>query len=388
MSAFAVKGWCPSALRPMPSGDGLVVRIRPRGGRFSAEQAAGIAALSRRHGNGLLDLTGRANLQIRGVSEKSHPVLIVGLDHLGLVDAELQSETQRNILVTPFWRDGDEAQSLATELEWALAKRSLGLPEKFGFAIDCGEGRVLTQAPADIRIERGIDGSLILRADGISRGRSMARDAIIDGAIALAEWFVASGGAQEGRGRMAAHVASGARLPGPLVGETQPVPALAVPKPGLVAAGALVGVAFGQIWSETLTWLTTLGPGLRLAPWRMLLVEALRDMPEAKGLVMHADDPLLRVVACTGAPKCPQAFAETRELATALAPHLPPDVRLHVSGCAKGCAHPAAASITLVGTPDGFDLVRQGNARQAPIMRGIDPAEIRAEPGTWVGGRR
>jgi precorrin-3B synthase len=147
-------------------------------------------------------------------------------------------------------------------------------------------------------------------------------------------------------------------------------------------------MAFGQIWSETLAWLAGLGPGLRLAPWRMLLVEGLRDMPEAKGLVMRADDPLLRVVACTGAPKCPQAFAETRELATALAPHLPPDVRLHVSGCAKGCAHPAAASITLVGTADGFDLVRQGNARQAPIMRGIDPAEILAEPGTWVGGRR
>lgn len=388
MSNFEIKGWCPSALRPMPSGDGLVVRIRPRGGRFSAEQAAGIAALSRHHGNGLLDLTGRANLQIRGVSEESHPLLIVGLDRLGLVDAELQSETQRNILVTPFWRGNDEAPLLATELEHALAKRSLGLPEKFGFAIDCGDSRVVTQAPADIRIERGIDGSLILRADGISRGRSMARDAIIHGAVALAEWFAASGGAQDGRGRMAAHIAGGARLPGHLVGETQPVAASSVPKPGLFAGGALVGVAFGQLSGETLAWLASLGPGLRLAPWRMLLVEGLRDMPEAKGLVLRADDPLLRVVACTGAPLCPQAFAETREFATALAPHVPPDVSLHVSGCAKGCAHPAAASITLVGTPDGFDLVRQGSARQAPIMRGIDPVEILAEPGTWVGGRR
>jgi precorrin-3B synthase len=388
MTAFAVKGWCPSALRPMPSGDGLVVRLRPRGGRLSAAQAVGIAQLAKRCGNGLIDLTGRANLQIRGVSEKSHPLLIVGLDRLGLVDAELQSEIQRNILVSPFWCGSDDAPLLANELEHALAKRSLGLPEKFGFAIDCGEGRALTQAPADIRIERGIDGSLILRADGISRGRSMERNAIIHGAIALAEWFVASGGVQDGRGRMAPHVASGAKLPGDFVGETQPVPALAVPKPGLVAAGALVAVAFGQIWSETLAWLASLGPGLRLAPWRMLLVEGLRDMPDAKGLVIRADDPLLRVVACTGAPLCPQAFAETRELATALAPHLPPDVRLHVSGCAKGCAHPAAASITLVGTSDGFDLVRQGNARQAPIMRGIDRAEILGEPGIWVGGRR
>ena len=27
MSAVAIKGWCPGALRPMLSGDGLVVRI-------------------------------------------------------------------------------------------------------------------------------------------------------------------------------------------------------------------------------------------------------------------------------------------------------------------------------------------------------------------------
>ena len=29
MSAFEIKGWCPGALRPMLSGDGLVVRVRP-----------------------------------------------------------------------------------------------------------------------------------------------------------------------------------------------------------------------------------------------------------------------------------------------------------------------------------------------------------------------
>src|SRR5215510_7392622 len=121
MSAFAIKGWCPSALRPMLSGDGLVVRLRPRGGRLSSAQAAGIAELSARHGNGLLDLTGRANLQIRGVSEESHGHLIDGLDRLGLVDANPQSETQRNILVVPYWHEGDDVWSLAAELEQALA---------------------------------------------------------------------------------------------------------------------------------------------------------------------------------------------------------------------------------------------------------------------------
>ncbi|HLZ06011.1 MAG TPA: precorrin-3B synthase [Bradyrhizobium sp.] len=387
MSAFAIKGWCPSALRPMPSGDGLVVRLRPRGGRLSAEQAAGIAELSQRHGNGVLDLTGRANLQIRGVSEASHVPLIEGLDRLGLVDAELQSETQRNVLVAPFWREGDDTQSLGAELEQALARRPLGLPEKFGFAVDCGESRVLAQAPADIRIERGADGSLILRADGASRGRKLVREGVVPGALALAEWFVASGGARNGRGRMAAHIANVAKFPPAFAGETLPAASLAAPGPGLYAAGALVGLALGQLQSATLAYLSSLEPGLRLTPWRMLLVESLRAMPQHDGLVTHADDPLLRVVACTGAPICPQAFAETRGLAATLGPHVPPDIRLHVSGCAKGCAHPATSAVTLVGTPDGFDIVRDGSARDVPMMRGIDPGEILADPSAWFGGR-
>ena len=32
--AIEVKGWCPGALQPMPSGDGLLVRVRPWCGAF------------------------------------------------------------------------------------------------------------------------------------------------------------------------------------------------------------------------------------------------------------------------------------------------------------------------------------------------------------------
>jgi precorrin-3B synthase len=386
MTGFAIKGWCPSALRPMPSGDGLVVRLRPRGGRLSSAQAAGIAELAARHGNGLIDVTGRANLQIRGVSEESHRPLVEGLDRLGLVDAELQSENQRNVVLAPFWTQGDDTQALAAELEQALAGQMLGLPEKFGFAIDCGESRVIAQAPADIRIERGIDGDLIVRADGAPLGRSLAREGAIGAAIALAEWFVASGGVRDRRGRMATHVATG-KLPDMFAGRTQPAPALAVPDPGLVASGALVGFAFGQLQSETLSTLATLAPGLRLTPWRMMLAEGVRAMPQHLGLVMRADDPLLRVIACTGAPTCPEAFAETRELAASLAPHIPAGTRLHVSGCTKGCAHPVPSALTLVGTADGFDLVRDGSPRDVPAMRGLARASILADPLAVLGGR-
>jgi precorrin-3B synthase len=386
MSAFEIKGWCPSALRPMLSGDGLVVRLRPRGGRLSSAQAAGIAELSARRGNGLIDLTGRANLQIRGVREESHEPLIEGLDRLGLVDAELYAETQRNVLVSPFWNDGDGIQSLAAELERALAIRPLGLPEKFGFAIDCGAARVLTQAPADIRIERGIDGSLIVRADGAPCGRAVARGETIEAVLSLCERFVASGGVKGGRGRMAAHLATAA-LPDAFAGQTVPAPMAASPQPGIYEAGALVGLAFGQLQNTTLSHLATLAPGLRMTPWRSIFLEGLREMPTHDSLVTRADDPLLRVVACTGAPTCPEAHAETRTLAASLAPGVPEDDSLHVSGCAKGCAHPGPSAVTLVGTADGFDLVRHGSPRDVPAMRRLTPTQLLANARVLTGAR-
>jgi precorrin-3B synthase len=383
MTAFAIKGWCPSALRPMLSGDGLVVRLRPRGGRLSAEQAAGIAELARRCGNGLIDLTSRANLQIRGVRQETHQALVAGLDRLGLVDDDQAMEAQRNIVVAPFWSEGDDTQSLAIELEHALAGRVLGLPEKFGFAIDCGASCVLAHAPADIRIERGADGGLIVRADGAAAGRAVSKTEAVDNVLSLAKWFVASGGMRDRRGRMAAHLAGGAMLPDALAGGSKPASTSAAHNPGIYASGALVGLAFGQMQSETLAFLAGLKPGLRLTPWRMLLVEALREMPQHDGLVTRADDPLLRVVACTGAPACPEAHAETRDLAMSLAPHLAPDTCLHISGCAKGCAHRNASDVTLVGTPQGFDLVRNGSPRDVPVRRGLTIADL----GAFVGAR-
>jgi len=385
MNGFEIKGWCPSALRPMASGDGLVVRLRPRGGRLSSAQASGIADLSKRYGNGLIDLTGRANLQIRGVVAESHGALIEVLARLGLIDADVETESRRNILVAPFWREGDDTPKLAAQLERALAARSLGLPEKFGFAVDCGAERVLAQAPADIRIERRADGGLLVRADGAPEGRAAIRAEAIGVALALARWFVVSGGVKDGRGRMAAHIASGATFPDAIAASAIPLPAVALPRPGLYEAGALVGLAFGQMRSETLGFLATLAPGLRMTPWRMILAEGACEMPRHEELVTRADDPLLRVAACTGAPSCREAHAQTRGLAAALAPHIGADERLHVSGCAKGCAYPGPSTITLVGAANGFDLVRHGTTRDRPALQGLDPAKILSDIDALMG---
>jgi len=380
MRAVPIKGWCPSAHRPMQSGDGLVARIRPRLGRLSAAQAIAIAELAERHGNGLIDLTGRANLQVRGLRDHGHAALVERLAELALVDADADVETERNILLAPFWRDGDDTHRLAAELEHALGQRALGLPAKFGFAVDCGEARLLAQASADIRIERSADGGLMVRADGAPHGLAVTRGDAVDLALSLAKWFLASGGARGGRGRMAAHFPRAAKLPDGLAGTAIPAPALPTPAPGIEVAGALVGIAFGQMRSATLRVLGERAASLRMTPWRMILLEDLREMPAHDGLVASAHDPLLRVAACTGAPGCEAAYAETRPLAAALAPSMPAKATLHVSGCAKGCAHPAAADLTLVATSDGFDLIRSGTVHDAPAQRAVSRADILADP--------
>jgi precorrin-3B synthase len=385
MNGFEIKGWCPSALRPMASGDGLVVRLRPRGGRLSSTEASRVAQLSSRYGNGLIDLTGRANLQIRGVAAESHEALIEALARLGMIDADAKTESRRNILVAPFWSEGDDTPWLAAELERALATSSLGLPEKLGFAVDCGAGRVLSAASADIRIERRADGGLLVRADGAREGLAATKAEAVDVALALAQWFMASGGARDGRGRMAAHIASGATFPDALAADAKPLSAAPLPHPGLYAAGALVGFAFGRMRSETLGLLADLAPGLRMTPWRMMLLEKASEMPRHQDLVTRADDSLLRVAACTGAPSCPEAHAPTRELAAALAPHIGADECLHVSGCAKGCAHPGPSTITLVGTANGFDLVREGATLDPPALQGLDPARILSDVDALMG---
>ena len=363
MNAPVVKGYCPGALRPMMSGDGLVVRVRPFGGRLRRAQADGIATLAAAHGNGRIDLSSRANVQIRGVREETLASLIEGLRGLGLLDDSAEAEGRRNILMTPFWLPGDETETLMAELTDALvAAKTLDLPVKFGFAVDTGRAPVLQNASADIRLERDAAGGLILVAEGHALGKPVLSETSVAEALALAQWFLQHRGAHK---RMAQLLAVGKGLPDGFIvpRQTQAYG----PVPGPTPQGIMVGLAFGQMSVETLAGIAKHG-GLRMTPWRMLLVENARDVPGVDGLITDPQDPLLRVVACTGAPDCTQGFAETRPLARTLAPHLAADQLLHVSGCAKGCAHPNAAARTVTATERGFALVRDGKAGDTPDL--------------------
>jgi precorrin-3B synthase len=371
MSSPQIKGWCPGALRPMLSGDGLLVRVRPRAGRLTPSQATGIAMLADRYGNGVLDLTTRANLQLRGVTHASYPALINGLRDLDLVDSSPEIEARRNIVVSPFWNANDGTLELAAALSAALAAPDAPeLPGKFGFAVDAGQQAFLRSASADIRIERGPCGYAV-RAEGFKTCATATAYEAVPVAIALARWFLSNGGGTAGRGRMAS-LAPHHTLPERFQSAAACPTAAAAPQLGCTAQGWLVGAEFSQLQAASLAALATLG-ALRMTPWHMLLVEGASRAPDLAGLITQADDPRLRVVACTGAPGCPQAALATRPLARALAPHVPIGQLLHVSGCAKGCAHSKAAH-TLVATAAGFDLIRNGTASSRPDLLAL-PAE-------------
>ncbi|WP_328807242.1 oxidoreductase [Paraburkholderia elongata] len=75
---------CPGLLRVVAARDGGICRIKLPGGKLSAVQAAVIAEVSERHAAGVVELTNRANLQVRGVRSGHEEALIAALVDAGL----------------------------------------------------------------------------------------------------------------------------------------------------------------------------------------------------------------------------------------------------------------------------------------------------------------
>jgi precorrin-3B synthase len=327
---FEVKGWCPTALRPMPSGDGLLVRVRPWCGAFTREQAAGLADIAEAFGNGHIDLTRRANLQIRGVREEGLPALHAALDRLGLLD----EEDARNVMVGPL--AGPEARALALSLGRALPA---GLPAKFGCLVDDG-------GPLSIAGERA-DVALCLTPEGVA--------VRLDG-----EWLGVTPAELAVSAAFGGHRSFARMTMTPVPGRRQ-----------LGRVGRFTGLAapFGRLEAVQLRALATAAgvTEVRLSPWRAPYVDAPVDgLP---GLIVDDTDPLLRIEACPGAPACASATVDTRADARRLAALGLPGT-IHVSGCAKGCARSAPADLVLVGEQGRYGVVRHGTARD-PASRTV-----------------
>jgi precorrin-3B synthase len=134
-----------------------------------------------------------------------------------------------------------------------------------------------------------------------------------------------------------------------------------------------IGAAFGQMSAGDLAELATLArqhgdATLRLSPWRVILLPGITETPATR-LITDPADPLLGMQACPGMPFCGAASVRTLDDATALVAAAR-GRGIHVSGCAKGCAHRLPSAITLVGENGVYNLIRNGRADSPPVLRG------------------
>jgi precorrin-3B synthase len=421
-AAFEVKGWCPGALTPMQSGDGLIVRVRPRCGMLTPDELAALAEAAQRFGNGHIDLTRRANLQIRGVSEETLPGLHGVIARLGLLDPTPEGEAVRNLMISPLAgidpAEVLDIRGIARELALMLTSEQAfwALPSKFGFIIDGSGTLTLADERADIRlvaIRVGANPAVAIGIDtqiGIDWLGSVVPVAAATTAMETARAFLdatPSGARQRMRDLSAEGLASmrssmRSRL-NPLTLEPKKGPSHR--RVGLLDLGSgrfAVGVAapFGRIETGQLEKLAGALAAfgvkeIRLSPWRILYAEvphasagqAILDAAVGYGLIVDPNDPLLRVEACAGAPACRSTRLDTRGHARRLAALLPRfgfAGTIHVSGCAKGCAKSAAADLVLVGAEGKYGVVRDGTAGDRPAGS-ASFAELAADPGTIFG---
>ena len=158
---------CPGALQVHQAADGALARVRLPGGMITAGQLESLAEAADRFGAGVLELTGRGNLQVRGITDTA--AVADAVARAGLLPSPTH-ERARNIVASPLsgrlgglvdvrpWvADLDRAIQVAPEL--AL------LPGRFWFSIDDGSADVCGLA-ADVgaHVIDGDTGALLLAA--------------------------------------------------------------------------------------------------------------------------------------------------------------------------------------------------------------------------------
>lgn len=396
MSAEATKrNACPGPWTPMAAGDGLLIRLRGSSHSLTATQVRGLAALASEHGSGLIELTRRANLQLRGLCGETLAELQAGLVKLGLADPSPAREQRPGLLVDPLHGlvpGRASLDQLAHAIDGALAActEEHALSAKLGIVLDNASG-ALHDVEADIRVElldevadraqvlvptpTGAVPLAVCRAADIPEAvsallRELARCCDPDGSR-MRDLVRAQG--LDALRACVAHLALADVTVCARARSLQPaLPTLGFQ--GGVTPWLGLGIAFGSAPSATWMALAELAErfgqaDVRLSPAREVIlpgvrleiaVPAVMEVAREHGLITREDDSRRRVIACSGAPACVSSLGETRALATALAEtareRLAAGGTLHVSGCGKACASGAAATLTVVLAEGGAHL--------------------------------
>ncbi len=152
ISSSQRRGACPGLSAPMPTGDGLLVRLLPIG-TIPLAAFAGLCAAAREHGNGVIEVTARGSIQVRGLNAASAPRFADAIAALDIA-ADDGVPVLSNALAGLDPEEILDAGALAADLRRALAETSLPsrLAPKVSVAIDGGGALDLDEVAADVRL--------------------------------------------------------------------------------------------------------------------------------------------------------------------------------------------------------------------------------------------
>src|SRR5262245_38332724 len=147
---------CPGLFYAVPAQDGIISRIRTPSGMLTSQQSCVVAHFADQYGDGYIQITNRANLQIRAVRTVPPPTMLTTFQAAGLAASRVSVDHLRNIMASPTAGIDPQAlidtRALITALDDAIAQHAefAGLPAKFSVGIDGGEVVSIRNRPNDI----------------------------------------------------------------------------------------------------------------------------------------------------------------------------------------------------------------------------------------------
>lgn len=376
---------CPGVLDPHPAADGLVARIRLPGGAVTPAQMQALAAFAADHGDGFLELTGRANVQVRGLSEVDDEAT-AGLREAGLLPSGAHDRV-RNAMVSPLsGRLGGlgDVRELAADLDAALVDDPdlAALPGRFLFGLDDGHGDVLAHGP-DVGV-LAVDADTVEVVLGGRRTRRLvaSTDAVAV-LLGVAREFVHLRGDRwriadldDTRRADLVELVDGATHPAqgeptPVVPHDGPIVGWFDQDDGGVLLGAVVELA--RIPARTAEFLAAIDHPIVITPDREVLVCDLSDgvaetvvrVLAPMGVIYDAASPWARVSACAGSPGCARSHADVRGDLVEHVASGDTGEREHWIGCERGCGSPHGPHLRVEAGPDGYTRTRTGEGPAA-----------------------
>jgi ferredoxin-nitrite reductase len=401
---------CPGLFYNTLAQDGFLCRLRIPGGMINSQQFEAIADISDHYGGGYIDVTNRANIQIREIKQGINIQVLEKLQALGLASTNASVDHIRNIMTSP--TAGIDTQELidtrplvkAWEKYITAHSHLSQLSAKFSVCFDGGGKISVKDRPNDIILAAELINSNINWRLYLSYGEKgePAKDTgillkpveIIAVLAALAETYLKhidiNNRCKPRLREIINHITIEKYLHqvkeklDPNIFNFE----FNLEKPPLCASASLreknligihsqrqsglyyIGIvlALGRLETYQIRGLAHIAKkygddNIRLTPWQNLI---LSDIPQNQiievekeitnlGLNCSPTDIKSFLVACSGKRGCGAAATETKDDALHLAKYLENlmildcSVNIHFSGCSKSCAQHTQADITLLG---------------------------------------